>query len=111
VANLNDIGVYRDQTVRLADLAVAHDVLERLTFENCDVVGPAVIVLLGKTQVTECRWTGEPEAVLWPAHGREQVVGAIGLRNCLITGCRFHRVGILVTDDQAPAIRAGFGLA
>ncbi len=109
--NLNDIGVYRDQTVRLADLTTVDDVLERLTFENCDVVGPAVVVLLGDTQVTDCHWTGDADAVLWPAHGRQQVVGAIGLRNCLVTGSRFHRVGILVADDQLPAVRAGFGLA
>jgi hypothetical protein len=111
VSNLNDIGVYREQSVRLSDLAITDDVLERLTFENCDIVGPAVVVLLGDTRVADCRWTGDADAVLWPAHGRQQVVGAIGLRNCLVTGCRFHRVGILVADDQLPAIRAGFGLA
>lgn len=111
MANLNDIGVYREQTVRLADLASLDDVLTELTFENCEIVGPAVVVLLGDTKVTDCHWTGDPDAVLWPAHGREQVVGAIGLRDCTITGCQFFRVGMLVPDDQLPIVRAGFGLA
>ncbi len=111
MANLNDIGVYRDQTVRLGDLAALEDVLTGLTFENCEIVGPAVVALLGDTQVTDCHWTGDADAVLWPAHGREQVVGAIGLKDCVITGCRFFRVGMLVPDEQLPAVRAGFGLA
>ena len=110
MTNLNDIGRYRDQTVRLADLAALEDVLSGLTFENCEIVGPAVVVLLGDTKVADCHWTGDADAVLWPAHGREQVVGAIGLKDCTITGCQFFRVGMLVPDDQLPMVRAGFGL-
>jgi len=54
VANLNDIGVYRDQSVRLGDLAALEDLLTGLTFENCEIVGPAVVALLGDTKVTDC---------------------------------------------------------
>ena len=109
--NLNDIGVYRDQTVRLAELAALDDVLTGMTFENCEVVGPAVVVLLGDTKVSDCHWTGDVDAVLWPAHGREHVIGAIGLQDCVITGCQFFRVGIFVPDKQLPTVLAGFGLA
>lgn len=111
MSNLNDIGVYRDQTVRLAELAALDDVLTGMTFENCEVVGPAVVVLLGDTKVSDCHWTGDVDAVLWPAHGREHVIGAIGLQDCVITGCQFFRVGIFVPDKQLPTVLAGFGLA
>jgi hypothetical protein len=101
---------YHHQTVRLTDLAVLEDLVEGYTFDSCEIHGPAVVVLLGTTRVTGCHWTGDVDALLWPAHGREQVIGAIGLKDCAITNCEFFRVGILVPDEQMGAVRAGFGL-
>lgn len=104
-------GVYRDQTVRLTDLAALDDVIQGLTFEGCQIVGPAVVVLLGETRVTRCHWSGDAQAIIWPAHGRTEVVGAIGLKDCVLTDCELYRVGMLVPDEQMDAVRAGFDLA
>jgi hypothetical protein len=101
---------YRNQTLRLGDLAALDDVIDGLTIENCEIHGPAVVALLGNTRVTGCEWSGDADGIIWPAHGRDQVVGAIGLKDCVITDSRFFRVGVLVPDDQMASARAGFGL-
>jgi hypothetical protein len=108
-----DVGekpIYRDQVVRLCDLVLLDDVIDGVTFENCEIHGPAVIFLTGETTMADCEWSGDAEAILWPAYGRDYVVGAIGLRDCTITGCQFFRVGMLVPDDQMDVVQAGFGL-
>jgi hypothetical protein len=48
---------YRNTVIRLPDLAVTETVLTGLTFENCEIVGPAVIVPLVDTEITRngCR--------------------------------------------------------
>ena len=102
--------VYRDRSVRLGELAALEDVLAGFTFENCEIFGPAVIVLLGETLLDRCRLAGDPNAVIWPAYGRAEVVGAIGLLDCVLRNCQFYRVGILVPDEQLAIVRAGFGL-
>jgi len=102
---------YHDQTVRLVDLAALEDVIDGFVFERCQIVGPAVVALLGGTRISGCQWSGDPDAVIWPAHGREKVVGAVGLKDCQIVNCEFFRVGIFVPDDQLDTVRSGFGLA
>ena len=102
--------VYRNQSVQLTNLAALEDLIDGYTFENCEIVGPAVVVLLGQTRVTGCHWAGDADAIIWPAHGREQVVGAIGLKDCVLTDCELFRIGILVPDEQMGAVRTGFGL-
>lgn len=100
---------YRNQVVRLPDLAVTSDLIEGVTFENCTLVGPAVIILLGGT-MQDTGFDGEWDAVLWPLGERGQVVGAIGLVNCSLVGCRLQRIGLAYPPAQEEMIRAGFGL-
>ena len=64
-----------------------------------------------RLEIVASKAHGDVDAVLWPAHGREHVIGAIGLQDCVITGCQFFRVGIFVPDKQLPTVLAGFGLA
>ena len=101
---------YRDQTVRLSDLAALEDIIDGVSITNCEILGPAVVVLIGNTRISGCHWSGDAEGIIWPAHGRDQVVGAIGLKDCVITDSQFFRVGVLVPDEQMTAVRAGFGL-
>ena len=103
--------IYRNESVRLSDLTALEDVVDGVTFANCEILGPAVIVLLGDTHVNGCHWSGDAEAIIWPAHGRNEVVGAIGLKDCVLTDCELYRIGMLVPDEQMDAVRAGFGLS
>lgn len=99
---------YRNQVVRLPDLTVTNDLIEGVTFENCTLVGPAVIVLLGKCTLQGSRFDGEREAVLWPLGDRELVVGAIGLGNCTLVACRLQRIGLAYPAAQEQMVNEGF---
>ena len=99
---------YRNQLVRLSDLAVTQDTIERVTFENCTLVGPSVIALLGESRIEGGSWDGAPEAFLWPIGDRRHVLGAIGLVSCSLIGCRFERIGLAYPDDQSDMIRQAF---
>lgn len=101
---------YRNQTVRVADLTVTNDVITRVTFENCVLVGPAVIVLMGGTSMQDSVWDGDSEAVLWPLGQREAVIGAVALVGCTIQSCRFQRIGLAYPAADEAMIRAGLGL-
>jgi len=99
---------YRDQLIRLTDLAVTDDVIENVTFENCEIVGPAVIILLGG-EISGCSFEGDYDAFAWRLdEDRERVIGAIGLVDCHLFGCKITRIGIGVPASQYEAMRAGF---
>jgi len=102
---------YRNMAVRLSDLAVTETVIRGVTFENCALLGPAVLVLLGASEITGCSLEGDPDGVFWeipPERG--QVIGAIGLQDCHVVGCTFRFVGFGVPSGLLPQFRAGFGL-
>lgn len=98
---------YRNQVVRLPDLAVTSDVIVGVTFENCTLVGPAVISLLDAVTMQGCTFDGDPEGVLWPVGERRFVIGAIGLQDCMVVGCRLQRIGLAYPAPQEPMLRAG----
>lgn len=100
---------YRNTLIRLPDLAVTEDVLTGLTFENCELVGPAVIVPLSTT-IQGCSWDGSPEGIFWVIpDDRTSVIGAIGLQDCHLVGCRIRQVGLAVPESSADDFRRGFG--
>lgn len=101
---------YRNQVVKLPELAVVDDLLEDLTFENCQIIGPAVIIGLGDTEINSCTFEGPPEAFLWPiSDDRVAAIGAIGLKNCRLYGCKLTRIGVVVKDADMEAARRAFG--
>lgn len=100
---------YRNTVLKLPDLTVTEDVLDGITFENCHLVGPAVLIPLGQTEITGCSFDGELDAVLWPIDdGRPAVTGAIGLNACRLVGCRLTRLGLAVPRAKLDDIRQGF---
>lgn len=103
---------YRNQTVRLADLAVITDLLQGVTFENCVIVGPAVIVLMGTTSLSNSSFDGDAEGLLWPfPDDRERLIGAVGLSDCTIVGCRLQRIGLAFPVGEQAKIMQGLGLS
>lgn len=102
---------YRNQTVRLADLTVITDVIENVTFENCTIEGPAVLLTLGNTTLVNTALEGDFEACMWLVPtSRPRVIGAVVLLNCNLIGCRLRRVGMAVSEPQVDEVRRGFGL-
>lgn len=101
---------YRNQLVRLTDLTVTSDVIQGVTFENCTLVGPAVILLMGNGVMSDSGFDGDAVGLLWPTHDRDHVIGAIALVDCSVIGCRLQRIGLAYPPDQADKIEAGFNL-
>lgn len=101
---------HRNTSIRLSDLAVVSDQLQRLTFENCTLHGPAIVVLLGSTTVQQCTFDGDEEGLFWDTGGRNYLIGAIGLVDCTIVGCRFMGIGLAVPPQDREMMRRGFGL-
>lgn len=101
---------YRNMVLRITDLAVNEDVLADLTFENCNIVGPAVLAPLDGTVISNTTWDApDLDAVLWviPSE-RLNILGAIGLLRCTLVGCRFQRIGIAIPEAQLDDVREGF---
>ncbi len=97
-------------TIRLADLARLSDGLRGLTFEECEIQGPAIIALQGSTALNGCSFDGDAQSLFWDTGEREYVVGAIALVDCNFMKCRFERVGIAVPPDARDKFKQGFGL-
>lgn len=86
--------IFESEVVRLADLALVNDVLDGYEFRDCLLLGPAIVVPMGETSISNSMFNGEIDALFWLVEtGRELIVGAIGLHNCVIDGCSFQRVG------------------
>ncbi|AZH79446.1 hypothetical protein CSX12_13865 [Microbacterium sp. Y-01] len=96
---------YENEVVRLADLAVTSDTIEGVTFRDCLVLGPAIVIPMSETSITNGVFTGDPEALFWELNpARELVIGAIGLVSCEFDGCRFERVGFAGGVDVLHAL-------
>lgn len=87
---------FRGEVIRLAELTVTTNVLNGLTFINCSVVGPGVLVPVANVSFQHCSW-GSPDlqAIFWLIEpGRTFVVGGIGVQDCTFSACRFDQVGV-----------------
>ena len=101
---------YRSQTVRLADLTVVTDVIESVTFENCIIEGPAVVVMLGNGTVSDSSFEGDLDSTIWVVpRERQHVLGAVAMVNCNIIGCQLRRIGIAVPEDDVEMFRRALG--
>ena len=100
---------YRNQSVRLSDLTVISNVIERVTFENCTIDGPAVVVFQDST-LSGSSFEGDLDSTLWviPA-SRQRVVGVIVMDHCNIVGCRLLRIGMCVPEAEVNDYRAALG--
>src|SRR5439155_756251 len=98
---MNEAGVpsdrtWRKQTIVLAEfarrLAPEDYALRELIFEECEILGPAVLIVDGQTQIDGCRASGPTEGLIWHID-RGPRVGAVASWNCLWDRCRFSGVG------------------
>lgn len=100
--------VYRNELVRISDLATAIDVLEEFVFEGCEIVGPVVLMALDGFQLRNCQ-LDSPNA-LWDLEPDRGYVGGVGIRACLFERCTFRRVGFAGSPDTMAAFRKDLGI-
>jgi hypothetical protein len=91
---------FNNDVVRLSDLAVVANVLKEYVFEDCLILGPAVVMPLGSTSIVDCDLGGKPQALLWIVEpDRDFIIGSIGLKDCSFRSCAFQRVGFAGPEE------------
>jgi hypothetical protein len=87
---------FRDDVVRIGALTVNTTVLDGLTFQNCRIIGPAILVPQGSTSIVHCGWDAPDfAAVFWELDpSRTVVIGAIAVLNCTFSSCTFSGIGV-----------------
>lgn len=101
----------RNEVIRLADLTVAIPSVESTRFEDCLILGPAVVLPKG-SRFQDCSYdTPDVEALLWPLDPQrtERVVGVIELVDCEFHKCRFTQVGFAVDQTFGDQMRSLLG--
>lgn len=103
---------FRNEAVRLADLTVNTDRITGVSFENCQILGPAVILPVQNTQISYSGFDGpDPDSLFWVIpDSRQYVIGAVILIGCRIFQCRFVNVGVAVRQADLDAARRGLGI-
>ena len=101
---------HRRTTIRITDLAVTDNKLEGLTFEECHIIGPAVLGIIRNVRFDRCSFEGTPEELIWEVPPeRPSVLGVIGLSDCQFYGCRFTNIGLAMSPDGAASFRRELG--
>jgi len=91
---------FRNQAIRIcAELTVNTPNLEGLTFQNCRIIGPAVLVPQNSSFL-HCGWDGDLDAIFWELPPtRTYIVGGVGVTNCTFSACTFTMIGLAGTAD------------
>lgn len=98
---------YENRVVRVAELTVLKDTVDGAVFQNCQIVGPAVVAFQGCT-LSSCGFdvgAGTIDSILWEVRDGSYVVGAVGFVNCEFYGCNFSRIGLAGTPEQLEVFR------
>jgi hypothetical protein len=103
--------VFTNERVRLSDLVDEITfVIKGKTYEDCDILGPAVVALSGVGTMDHVRFvTDDLDEVLWevePENARR--LGVIGLDSCVFRRCRFIAVGVAGTPELTERLRKEF---
>lgn len=96
------------EVVRLADLVVASPSIRGHRFEDCLLLGPAVIATTGETVISHCTFDGEADELLWRVPPeRKTIVGAIEAADCEFIRCRFSMIGFAGPDAFMEQFKRG----
>lgn len=103
---------HRRAVLRITDLIVTQDHLEGQIFEECRILGPAVLAPGDGCVFSGCVWEGSIDAVLWEVpQGQDRVIGVVGLINCEFYNTRFEGIGMAMkrpgADDFRTALAEG----
>jgi hypothetical protein len=85
---------------RIADLVHEDIVIRNRTFEDCTLYGPAILCSVGTVLMTRCGFRAEnPDDVFWElsekqATGQANLVGVIGVEDCVFRDCNFVAIGL-----------------
>jgi cell division protein FtsB len=93
----------------ITDLTRSDTMVRRWTFEDCDILGPAVVAPLVGTVIENPTYVGDrPEHIEWrTSPERAEHIGAIGLEDCVIRRCTFINIGVVVNPERGSGSENG----
>jgi hypothetical protein len=89
---------YHQQVVRLYEAITSRSgpsLIQSVNFEDCDVYGPAVLVLTQDVTLDSCTFEAPPDVLFIEGQEGRPYVGVIGLQNVRFYGCRLHNIAFL----------------
>ena len=97
----------KGKTLRLTELEMIGGLLVKMTFEDCHIDGPAIVVPTGGTSFQGCHiaYSATLESILWPFPSSQVVVGAIGLVDCEFKRCWIDGIGFAGPPDALDNLR------
>lgn len=90
---------FRGQTIQIADLADEDNRIQKRTFEDCTILGPAVLAPILWAGGAFEQNTFENPKILMVAPQNMELFGVIALEGCVFRWCHFRRVGIVGDRD------------
>jgi hypothetical protein len=85
--------LFQGEDVTLSRLAGVEATIDGFRFQDCVILGPAVLVMQD-VQLVDCDFGGEPSELLWEiSDERQRVMGAILVSDSVFEKCRFINVG------------------
>jgi hypothetical protein len=87
------------RTVQIYNVPRNVDIIDGKVFEDCAIVGPAIIASLEGTLFDLCRFghPGQFKWLFWETAQDRVVIGVIGLRRCVFRNCNFAGIGLCGT--------------
>jgi hypothetical protein len=87
--------LFRNEVIRIADLTVNTMEVTGFTFMNCRIMGPAVLIPQGRTEISNCSFDGDVAAVFWEIPSRRAyVLGGVATVDCTFSACNFNSIGL-----------------
>ena len=94
---------YEDRRIFLNEFCLpSHPLIEKKTFINCQIIGPANIVLETGNNVQDATYPISDAVLMKPDH---KLFNAVIVRNCIFRQCSFQRVTFLVPAAEYEAAR------
>ena len=97
--------LHRGETLRVSQLAGDRGLIENHRFEECHLVGPAVVVPLGST-FTSTNFAEAAVDIVWEVDiEHRKPIGAIAFKDCEVVSFQFTNVGFAGTREFGDQMR------
>lgn len=88
----------RNLSFRMVDLVTEVPIVKGKVFEDCDIYGPAVLILR-KNTLNECGFTGNPD-MIFITTSQVDVMGVVLVEDCVFNRCNFGNVAFIGSPQE-----------
>ena len=94
--------------VKIADLVDSRSLVEDRKFEDCEILGPAVLAPLNSVHFLNSSFDGTFGGIFREVPEGQLLVGVIGLQRVVFDRCKFTNIGIVATHEFITLAYEGF---